>query len=47
MASIGIAFFTTVLSCSLNISEYVYRMENFLAILSDVLLESEKGTFTL
>lgn len=40
--SICIAFFTAIISCLMNVSDYIYREKNFLAILSDVYLESEK-----
>lgn len=41
-ASICIAFFTAIMSCLMNISDYIYRERNFLAILADVYLETEK-----
>lgn len=42
VASICIAFFTAILSCIMNVSDYIYRERNFLAILSDVYLETDK-----
>ena len=45
-ASICLAFFTAILSCLMNVSDYIYREKNFLAILSDVYLESDKEHLT-
>lgn len=42
VASICIAFSTATLTCLMNLSDYIYREKNFLAILSDVYLETEK-----
>jgi cell division protein FtsL len=41
-ASICIAFFTAIIACLMNVSDYIYRERNFLSILSDVYLETDK-----